>query len=424
MTVRKTLDDWLIFYEKLHAVGIDLGLSRVQKVWKTLCETYHIQRIAKRVITVAGTNGKGSTCQMLSCLLQQPDKKVAVYSSPHIHRFNERIKINDKEVSDKLIIRAFEAIEKARGETTLSYFEATTLACLLIFAWECVDEAILEVGLGGRLDAVNIIDADAVIITSIAQDHENFLGTDLSKIALEKVGVCRPQAPTVYAQAKIYDSVIAFADKLNTPLLVNQRDYQIIDSCDGNSYSVRFQGSDYSLPEEIVYLGQHQIQNAAAVLVLLARLVCLPKNYTACLSRFSLAGRLQKIGECPDVIVDVAHNEEAAQALAAFVLQQRKKNQYKNYYAVMGMLKDKAHDKVFAALDGVFDGFYFAGTSGERGLCAEEIKRIYDGQVLVQKAPATSYESLKKALEKAKEAADDDDVVYAFGSFLVVEELT
>ncbi len=422
MTVRKTLDDWLCFYEQLHSVGIDLGLSRVEKVWQTLCQTHNIDKIAKCVITVAGTNGKGSTCQMLSNLLQDSDKKIGVYSSPHIHRFNERIKINAQEVDDALIIRAFEAIENARGEITLSYFEATTLAGLLIFAWQAVDVAILEVGLGGRLDAVNIVDADAVIITSIALDHESYLGNDLSQIALEKAGVCRPNATAVYAQANIYDSVREFASNHHIPLLVNQKDYQITD-VNGASH-VLFRGVDYPLPEEIVRLGKHQVQNAAAVLVLLAELKRLPVDYAKRLSGFSLAGRLQKISDTPEVIVDVAHNEEAAQALADFVLKQRQQNPDKKYYAVVGMLNDKAHDKVFAALDGVFDGFYFAGTEGYRGLSAEKIAQIYQQQDLTHKVQTKSYSSLTEALSSAKADVRENDVIYAFGSFLVVEALT
>ncbi|MGY0399551.1 MAG: bifunctional folylpolyglutamate synthase/dihydrofolate synthase [Ostreibacterium sp.] len=409
----RSLIDWLIYYENLHPVGIDMGLSRIAVVWKHLCETYHIEKIAKKkVITVSGTNGKGSTCQMLSLLLQAKSSRVGVYSSPHIHRFNERIRINDKAVDDEIIIRAFEAIEVARHEITLSHFEATTLAGLLVFAWQAVDFAVLEVGLGGRLDAINIIDADAAIMSTVSLDHQAFLGHDLSQIALEKAGIFRPNCPAVYAQTTHYNSVFEYARCYSIPLLINGIDYQ------QNGRTVIISGQHYKLPTSLLIWGEHQLQNAAATIVLLKKLALLPKDYKQRLARFSLLGRLQVIAKMPTVIVDVAHNEEAVTALVNYIKAQHHQGKV---YAVIGMLDDKNHKAILSLFDGVFSGLFFGDTWGERGFSGQSLKDINS---FLSRTPSFTFPTLSQALISAKQQSDKNDVIYAFGSFLVVEALT
>lgn len=411
--IEKTLSDWLSHYETLHAVGIDMGLERVAEVWQVLCQIYHIKSIAKqKVITVAGTNGKGSACQMLSMLLVAQGYRVGVYTSPHIHRFNERVKINAMDVDDAILVCAFEAIETARGSLTLSYFEATTLAGLLVFAWQEVDYAVLEVGLGGRLDAINVIDADAVLITSIALDHEAFLGNDLAAIAIEKAGVCRPYKPAVYAQSDIYDALIDYAKGQKIPLYSRDNAYQI------DGAQVFFQEVNYVLPDRMLQLGEHQIDNAAGVVVLLHLLDLLPENYSTILANFSVMGRLQQIATKPDVVLDVAHNAAAAKALADYL--QREKNNYSQLIAVVGMLGDKDHRAVLEVFNGVFDAVYCGSTWGERGFSdialADCAKTLFS-------VPVSACGDLQHALITAKKSASDKDLIIAFGSFLVVEAL-
>lgn len=410
----KRLADWLNYYENLHPVGIDMGLERVGAVWEKLCDAYQIDCIAKKkVITVAGTNGKGSACQMLSSLLIAQGHCVGMFTSPHIHRFNEQIKINHREAADCLIIQAFEAIEATRGELTLSYFEAATLAGLLVFAWQTVDFAVLEVGLGGRLDAVNIIDADAVLITSIARDHEAFLGSDLALIALEKMGVCRANKPAVYAQADVFPEVVHYARQQNTPLFIRDSDYFL------ENDDLKFRHRSYELPERLKQLGQHQVNNAAGVIVLLTLLDLLPCDYRSILADFAVAGRLQKIAAKPDIFVDVAHNEAAAEALAAYL--QKHQTKYQRIFAVVGMLNDKEHTKVLTVFNGVFDAVYCGSTHGERGFSDEALA---DCAKKVLTVPVHACGELEQALVAAKAVATKDDLLIAFGSFLVVEALS
>lgn len=412
----KDLSAWLSHFEALHPVGIDMGLSRVSAVWQTLCHRYDITRIAQqKIITVSGTNGKGSTCQMLAQLLADSGLRVGVYTSPHITDFNERIQINGQPVADAPIIRAFEAIESARGEITLSYFEATTLAGLLVFAWDNhergVDFAILEVGLGGRLDAINVIDADAAILTSVGLDHQAYLGSDLSQIAVEKAGVFRPRCPAVYAQINSYQRVIDYAEMHDVALLHNGRDYQL------SAEQLHFQGNDFPLPQSIIALGQHQCSNVGAAMVLLLTLGLLPTDYAERLADFQLVGRMQTIAEQPKVVVDVAHNVAAAQALVQRLQQHTPQDRC---YAVIGLLADKDHVGVLSAVTGVFDKVFFATLDGERGFGGDVLLKHYQN---LCDLPAEQYGSVADAFAAAKSQANDNDAIYAFGSFLVVEAL-
>ncbi len=416
--MQPSLANWLNHFETLHPVGIDMGLTRVANVWRTLCEQHGIAQLAsKKVITVAGTNGKGSACEMLTRLLCAQGYRVGTYTSPHIHHFRERVHINQTAVADNTLARAFSAVERARGEISLSYFEATTLVGLLTFAWAGVDIAVLEVGLGGRLDAINIIDADAVLITSIGLDHAEFLGRDLSKIAVEKAGVCRRGAPCVYAQTGIYQNVIDFAQQQGIPLLANGRDYQL----DGQT--LQYQQQCWQVPDAIASLGAQQISNCAGVLLLLAQLDLLPSDYTSPLLNFSLSGRMQVIAKHPTVIVDVAHNEDAARALAEYLRNKQLSNTSPiSLYAVIGMLADKDHRAVLAAFEGLFDSIFCGSTAGERGFSDHALAEITRTQL---SAPVHACGSLSQALARATACAatQPDSMVIAFGSFLVASAL-
>lgn len=409
---KHNLDAWLSYFETLHPVGIDMGLERVSRVWDRLCQHYQIKRVAQRqVISVAGTNGKGSACQMLSLLLISQGYRVGLYTSPHIHHFNERVKINQQSVSNSLLEKAFKAIDNQRGDITLSYFEATTLAGLLVFAWQQVDFAILEVGLGGRLDAINLIDADAALITSIGLDHKAFLGTDLAQIAVEKAGIFRPHRPAVYADNNSYQSVIDYCKSKHIPLWSLHHDYHI------ENEKLFFQGQYYDLPDKIKQQGDHQIRNVCGVIVVLALLDLLPDNLSV-LADFYLPGRLEKIAQHPDIIIDVAHNEAAANALADFI--NKEKKHYDNIYAVVGMLADKDHQMVMKPFNGLFKKIFLGSTYGDRGLTAQQLAKYLDGTLT---PPVQSYHYLSDALKAAKQQATPKDLILAFGSFLVAESL-
>ena len=390
-----------------------MGLSRVAKVWALLCAEFAIDKLAsKKVFSISGTNGKGSTCQMLSLLLVADNTKVGVYTSPHIHQFSERVQINHLPADEGLLVKAFEAIERARGKISLSYFEATTLVSLLIFAWEKVDYAILEVGLGGRLDAINIIDADAAILTSVGLDHQDFLGDDLENIALEKAGIFRANKPAVYAHTHIYDKVLDSSKSQKVSLIVNGKDYQQKDN------RVYFKSSIYEIPNNLFDLGQHQLQNASAVIVLLAYLDLLPADYHSRLQKFSLRGRLQLLQSSPDIIVDVAHNEAAARALADYIRKQPRKGKY---YALIGMLKDKDHAAVLSVFTDVFDIVFFASTQGDRGYSSEDLQLLWKKMSAI---PSVACLDFQQALKIIKKQSNFDDTIYAFGSFLVATALT
>ncbi|MBS9778109.1 MAG: bifunctional folylpolyglutamate synthase/dihydrofolate synthase [Gammaproteobacteria bacterium] len=412
MSNNKTIEQWLSYFEMLHPVGIDMGLDRVSAVWRSLCETYEINKVAKdKVFIVSGTNGKGSTCHMLSLLLQSNAKRVGMYTSPHIHEFNERVRINFDVMSDEQICEAFAAIDAAREDISLSYFEATTLVGLLIFAWQEVDFAVLEVGLGGRMDAVNVIDADVAIVTSVGIDHEAFLGHDVSKIALEKAGVFRSGKPAVYAQPNIFESVVSYANDHDVLLLANGEAYE------HSRREVVYQDNIYELPQILEQFGNHQLQNGAAVIVSLVASKCLPHDYKERLKLFSVPGRLQVIGESPKVVVDVAHNEDAAQTLVQFINKQKHTGKV---YGLIGMLADKNHYKVLSLVSSSFDEIYFGTTYGERGCDGLVLQ-----QVLCEVDDVSSFacSSIKEAFAEIKSVAKSDDVIYAFGSFLVAEAL-
>ncbi len=412
--MNKSLAEWLSHFENLHPVGIDMGLTRVATVWQQLCQTYNIGKLAKqKVISVAGTNGKGSACKMLSLLLSASGARVGMYTSPHLHHFREQVQINGLATDDALLVRAFAAIERARGTISITYFEATTLAGLLCFAWKDVDYAVLEVGLGGRLDAINIIDADAAIITSIGLDHQAFLGCDLSQIVLEKAGICRTNAPCVYADATLYDTLVDFAENNDIPLIARGRDYHIRGNC------LVFQSIEWPIPDVITALGKHQIANCAGVLALLSQLALLPDSYADSLAHFALPGRLEQIATSPDIVVDVAHNEDAAIALAAYLRKQAA--HYDRIHAIIGMLADKDHRAVLSAVKDCVDTVTVTSTFGDRGFSGKKLAQI--AQTLFD-CDVNQAASPNAALAQVKAAAKTNDLIIAFGSFMVVSALT
>ncbi|MBA2780214.1 bifunctional tetrahydrofolate synthase/dihydrofolate synthase [Billgrantia kenyensis] len=372
-----TLDAWLAYLEQVHPVGIDLGLERVAEVARRLGLLEG--RLAPRVITVAGTNGKGSTVAMLEALARVHGLTTAAYTSPHLLRYNERLRLDGCEADDAALIAGFEAVEAARldGESiSLTYFEAGTLAALWVIALHRPELAILEVGLGGRLDAVNVIDADVAVITTIALDHAAFLGTDLQGIGREKAGIMRAGRPAVLGSRELPESVTLAAQEQGAPVKVLG---QAFHWHSGTRGGFDWQGTDLEgrslalrdLPDPGLPL-----DNASTALQALAcsGLALEERRCRQALSELVVPGRMQWLGQW---CLDVGHNPHAAAYLAGRLSAQPCRGRT---WVLIGMLVDKDAEGVIEALDGVTDAWVAVTLDGERGREADELAARIEAQ--------------------------------------------
>lgn len=404
----------MAWQEQSHTTEIDLGLERVSAVFQRLKTHSHAP---KYTITVAGTNGKGSCVALFESILIAAGYRVGVYSTPHLTRYNERVRINGEPVSNDLLTQAFEQIDLARTDISLSYFEFGTLAALTIFADQSTDIQILEVGLGGRLDAVNIVDANAVLISSISVDHIDWLGDDLNKIALEKSGVFRTKQQAVCGDENVPKSLLHHASELGTDLLLAGKDFSISIRKEGWNLNAQhsLRGS-YPLPG---LKGVHQIQNAAAVISLLAHIstdILVSKAaITAGLQHVALKGRLQQVNSHPDVFLDVAHNAESAGALAKFINETSYTGQL---HAVFSILADKQVAEVVEPFKDLVDQWYIAPLSSKRSESVESLDTLLSNH---SSRKCSQYDSIQEAFKSALKRAGDEDIVICFGSFFVVE---
>ena len=398
---RATLADWLHYLETLHHTAIELGLDRIGAVAQRMDLQLPFVKI-----TVAGTNGKGSTCAILEAILLAAGYKVGLYTSPHLIDFNERIRINGELASDAQIIEKFEQIETARGDISLSYFEYTTLAALLLFGQMRVDVAVLEVGLGGRLDAVNLVDTDCAIITSVDIDHADYLGDTREKIALEKAHIFRSQVPAICADPVPPQTLIDYASEINADLWLFGKDFNYSGDRQQWAYGGREQRrSGLAYP---ALRGANQLLNAAAALAALEalrqRLVVPQQAVRIGLAQVSLPGRLQILAGTPVIVLDVAHNPHAAAALAQNL---DAMSHYANTYAVIGMFKDKDIEGVVAKLAGRVDHWYCATLPGPRGLSGSELAAI------VERVIARPGSDLERASDQAGQATPPTNISIA-----------
>jgi len=409
-----SLAEWLLWQENNHPKEIDLGLERVASVYKQLAIS---ENSRPYTITVAGTNGKGSSVALLESILLAAGYKVGVYSTPHLLQYNERIRVNATMVSDAQLSSSFADIDSARESISLSYFEYGTLAALDIFSKLHVDVQILEVGLGGRLDAVNIIDADAVLITSIDIDHIDWLGNDRATIALEKAGVFRPAQKAVCGDKAVPETLLNYANELKTDLLCAGIDYDL--SFDTKQWTLKSEHCFSGTYQHPALKGDHQIQNAAAVVSLLGHIKqVLPvtkENIDLGLSKVFLAGRLQLIPGQPQVLLDVAHNPESARALASFL------DNYEDSItirAVFSILEDKDLGNVLKPFLKRVKKWYIAPLDASRAKLVSQIStkiKLDDTQQCFE-AP-----TIKAAFLSAKSQSAPADLIICFGSFYVVE---
>lgn len=414
-----SLQQWLDWQESLNPKTIDLGLDRVRQVLGALelSENFNCP-----VITVAGTNGKGSSVAMLESILRAADYRVGCYTSPHLFHYNERIRINGQLVSDDRLCQAFEVVDQARADVALTYFEFGTLAALVIFAQAELDIVVLEVGLGGRLDAVNVINPEVSLISSVDMDHMDWLGTDIESIAAEKAGIFRANRAAIYGSLKTIPAIQRVADETGANLMAAGKDY-LFQNISNKTWQLRGPGVHYpDLPRPSLN-GQVQVQNAAAVVMALNQLQ-LPRGLTVeaitkGLSHIELAGRCQIIHQRPQVIVDVAHNPQAAEALVEALSSIEHNGRT---LALVAMLKDKAIDEVVANMTTVVDEWLTAGLAVPRGLDANAMAKAVNSQVadVTLSAGQTVAKSCKHALSKMNK----EDRLIVFGSFYTVAEAT
>lgn len=417
----QSLNQWLTHLESAHSNGlIDMGLTRVAQVKDNM----NLQP-ACPVIVVGGTNGKGSTCAYLSTIYSQAGYKVGTLTSPHLRQFNERICINTQPVTDDAIIQSFERIEQARGDISLTYFEFNTLAAVDIFMRENVDIMVLEVGLGGRLDAVNIFDADCAIVTSVDLDHQAFLGDTIEQVGFEKAGIFRANRPAICGENPPPQRLVQHANEIGANLLLMKQDFQFRQL--EQQWSFQFTPRSGSLkPHNRNALplpalrGSYQLNNAACAL---AAIECLHSRLpidVGAIKRGLLlvenVGRFQVLAGRPITVLDVGHNPHAAkalrQSLIALPFAQHR-------IAVFSMLADKDIDSVLRCLKDQFDEWFIAPLDVPRGMTIEQLEHKLAQHQITR---TRSFKNVAQACQTALSVATENDRIVAFGSFHTVAE--
>lgn len=404
-----SLDAWLDFIQRQHPSAIEMGLDRVRAVASRM----RLDKPARRVVVVGGTNGKGSTVAFLEAVALAHGWKVGAYTSPHLLRFNERVRVDGAEAGDTELVAGFEAVEAARGDTPLTYFEYATLCALWLFARSALDLVVLEVGLGGRLDAVNIVDADASIITTVDLDHQDWLGDDIESIGLEKAGIARAFKPLVLGDDDPPASVLRHAYAIGSQAWRIGSDFfaEVIDS---DHWQWRDVGFSITLPMPAL-AAPVQLRNAACAIAALRSLPgCIDKAaYAQGIAEARLAGRLQRFQRGGvEIVVDVGHNPQAARALAEWLRAQPGRRTL----AVYAALADKDARGVVAALDTQVHAWHVAGLAdaGPRGDSVEAFAaRLQDTPA----ADAIRHPHVEAALASAIAGAAPDGRVLVLGSF-------
>ncbi|MDJ0751376.1 MAG: folylpolyglutamate synthase/dihydrofolate synthase family protein [Woeseiaceae bacterium] len=390
------LSDWLTWLETLYPEEIDLGLDRLRAVMARLpTET------PEHVLLIAGTNGKGSSVAMASALLRAAGYEVGAYTSPHINVYNERIAIGKRLARDDEIVAAFEAIEAVRDGVRLTYFEYGTLAAFLLFSKADLDVWVLEIGMGGRLDAVNAVDPTAALITNVALDHCEWLGDDIEAIAAEKAGVMRPGVPVIYGGSDVPKAILDHAESIGANLLLPGRDF-----------------TAGGLPQPGL-LGEFQVRNSAAVIALLEAAglsgATEPALIAEVLPRVRLDGRSQRIvSGGVEWLLDVAHNPAAAEVLGATLGANRRRGET---LAIVGMLDDKDVEGIITPLNEHVDQWIAVTADSHRGIPAAELARRIANH---GNRPCLIAESLAAAIETARRIAGENDNILVTGSFYIV----
>ncbi len=405
----RSLADWLTLLEQRHPVAIDLGLERVGVVADRLAA----RRFACPVITVAGTNGKGSTVATLEALARAHGLSVGVYTSPHLLRFNERVRIDAVDIDDAALVHAFDQVEAARGDVSLTYFEFTTLAALVLFQQVPLDLLVLEVGMGGRLDAVNLIDADVAVITTIDFDHMSFLGDTLAAIAGEKAGVCRAGKPVVLADVARVDVMLPAVQARGALPVVADKDYSFVPVDTGRHWRWR-QQPPLLLPAP--QLGADLVAAALAAFQLALPARWQPDAVARAVAAAQLLGRWQRLPGVPATVLDIGHNAQASRRLA----ERAARELTGCWHVVLGVLADKDRAALLepwrqAMAAGQPVRWYLADLSGPRGGRASDLAAL-----LPAGSDARCFADPVSAWQTARANAADNETVLVFGSFLTV----
>lgn len=411
-----TLKGWLELLERRPGSPIRLGLERVVQVRDALDS-----RSDAMVITVGGTNGKGSTCAMLEAILIAAGYRVGCYTSPHLLRYNERVRVDGREVGDEALVAAFQAVERARADVPLTYFEQGTLAAWHAFCREPLDVIILEVGLGGRLDAVNVFEPDCAVVTSVAMDHMDYLGDSREKIGFEKAGIFRSGRPAICSDPLPPESLVAHARQIGADLRLAGQDFGF----SGDRTQWTWWSRDGRRRGGLAYpslRGANQLLNAAAVLMALETLrERIPVSMQAVregLMLVELPGRFQVLAGKPSVVLDVAHNPQAAGVLAENLSNM---GYFPETWAVFGMLADKDVEGVVSLVRDKIDHWLLASLPGERGLSASTLAgRLAASGV---GGDIRCFDRPSDAFAAARTSACEGDRIVAFGSFLTVADV-
>ncbi len=410
----KSLQDWLAHCERLHPKTIEMGLERVREVAQRLD-----LRFSCPVITVAGTNGKGSTCAMLEAIALEAGWRTGVYTSPHLVHFEERCRLHGEISTADQLAAHFARVEAARQDVSLTYFEFTTLAILSLMAAANLDVAILEVGLGGRLDAVNVIDADCSVITSIDLDHQEFLGNDRETIGREKAGIMRPGRPVVVSDPVPTQSLIDRATELGCDLWLLGRDFNF--SGDKQQWAWAGRGRRYPGLAYPALRGANQLINASGVLAafsaLRERLPVTAQAVRNGLALVELPGRFQIVPGQPTLVLDVAHNPHSVGALVANL---DAMGFYPTTRLVFGAMADKDLDTMFARIAPLADRWYFCDLPLPRAEKAANLQARWEALALRKDSQSATFASPREALAAATADADPADRIVVFGSFYTV----
>ncbi len=419
------IGEWLEHVQNQHWRTVDLTLERISRVWENLDG-----RCAQFTLVVAGTNGKGSCVSLLDGVFQESGKSTGAFTSPHLLRFNERIMVNGEAATDEDICSAFRQIEDARGSIPLTYFEYGTLAALLVFQQNEIDVAILEVGMGGRLDAVNMVGNDLVLISSIGIDHQQWLGADREKIAAEKAGVIKKHGLAVCADADIPHSIIHIANQQKAVLLGADREYVI----ENNEKGLFWQSSHPGIPDgwrsigplTSPFNGQHQIRNMGGVVAALAlsseKTGVTVEHLQSGFNRARLVARCQVVrdesGQNLDIIIDVAHNRDSAVELSRFL---DSRPCCGETYAVFGVLEDKTIDQIIAPMRNRINHWILATLNAERGQTGAQLGAKLDR--VIENSHWVSRDSPIEAYLEARQRAKSVDRIVIFGSFHTVGDI-
>ena len=402
--MRKTLPQWLEYLESIHPSAIDMGLERVNDVAQRLNISFN-----SRVITVGGTNGKGTTSALIENTLLRDGQSVGVYSSPHLLDYRERVRINGALPSESAFCAAFEQVEQARGEISLTYFEFGTLAAMLMLMAAELDVVILEVGLGGRLDATNIITPDCAVITSIGLDHQDWLGDTREKIALEKAGIIRAGGKVVIGEPEPPQTLLEAVHRLQADAWWRDDDFTITRRADG---SVKFTAGEQALTLADTAIPLNNVATALAVLKHAGFTPGDDKVQQAVAST-ELPGRRQLIARQPATYLDVGHNPQATESLAEWL----DGKDFAQLHIVVAMLNDKAPAASLAPFKRFTPHWYLAATHGPRGLSSEKLADA------VEHSQRYLFVEVTEAYEQARKNAQTQDLILVVGSFHTVADI-